>query len=220
MEVEAALKIGLALRWYRSAVSTDELLERFTMVWAGLETLNVLLTEKQGLKHYEESPCPKCGHPIKRPSASGVHGWIEASQGAEVRRKARKLRTALAHGLGTVSEAAALVEEVGGKVERALVEAILALTGVDMNPPLEPLAPDLAFIAKLSGTLSGPVETRIADLPAHPHVEGDLKVKGSHNTGPDGGIAELDYELPGEKVVPEGVTLTVNQVEVPHEDVC
>lgn len=219
MDVEAAVKLGAALRWYRTAVATDDLLERFTMVWAGLETLNVLLQDRLHLNRYEESACPNCGHLIKRPSASGVHGWIEAKQGIDVRRKARKLRTALAHGIGTIADAATLVAEVGGKVERALVEAVLELTGAHLEPPEEPLAPDLVFVARLKGTLSGPVETAIVDEPAHPHVNGELMVKGSHNSGPDGGTVELDYELPGEKVVPKGVTLTVKQVEVPQETV-
>jgi hypothetical protein len=121
--------------------------------------------------------------------------------------------------LGTIGQAAAIVEEVGGPVERALVEAILELTGTKLDPPRIPLAPEVMFVARITGTLVGPVEARITNSEAHPHVTGELLVKASHNTGPDDGGVELEYELPGEKVVPSGVTLTVKQVEVPREDV-
>jgi hypothetical protein len=219
MDPEDAAKVATALRWYRSALGTDDLLERFSMVWAGLETLNVLLQIRLSLVRNELSACPHCGEPIPRPSASGVHTWIETSQGVEVRRKARKLRTALAHGLGTIGQAVALVDEVGGPVERALVEAILELIGTKLNPPRVPLAPEVMFLARITGTLVGPVEEHISSSESHPHVSGELHVKASRNTGPDGGGVELEYELPGEKVVPNGVTLTVTQVEVPQEDV-
>jgi hypothetical protein len=214
---EAAAKISRALRWYRSALATDDLLERFTMVWAGLECLNRLLIDHLGLPINEESPCPHCGQPIQRPSANGVHGWIESAQGSDVRRKARKLRTQLQHGTGDIGEAAVAVDEVGAKVERALVLAILELLKVNLVPPPEALAPQVIFLAKVTGALKGPVEKALRGSPGHPHISGALVVKGSKNSGPDHGSVEFEYALPGDKVVPEGVTIDVNEIQAINE---
>jgi hypothetical protein len=214
---ESASKVSRALRWYRSALTTDDLLERFTMVWAGLECLNRLLIDLLGLPINEESPCPHCGKPIQRPSANGVHGWIEKTQGSDTRQKARRLRTQLQHGTGDFQEAATAVDEVGPKVERALVLAILTLIKVDISPPPEPLAPELMFLAKLTGQLRGPVEAALTGSSGHPHISGDLVVKGSKNSGPDNGEVEFEYAMPGEKVLPGGVILDVKEIHVVRE---
>jgi len=84
------------------------------------------------------------------------------------------------------------------------VLAILALIKVDISPPPEPLAPELMFLAKLTGQLRGPVEAALIGSSGHPHISADLVVNGSKNSGPDNGEVEFEYAMPGEKVLPGG----------------
>jgi hypothetical protein len=69
-------RLSRALRWYQGALTTDDVLDRFSQIWTAFETLNPVLAKHLNVPLFEETACPKCGQAIKRPVAGGAYGWI------------------------------------------------------------------------------------------------------------------------------------------------
>jgi hypothetical protein len=215
-------RLSRALRWYRGAVTIDDVLDRFSQIWAAFETLNPVLGKHLDVPLFEEAKCPRCGEAIKRPVAGGAYSWIEHALGRETAAKIRRLRNGLLHGYDDLDKLAAVAREILPDLERALSAAIGEL--LDLGDEVKRLigahspAADRPYSAVLVGVMSGPVEKMFAETGELPHFEGRTVIIDSRNTGPDEQErikATLSFEGPAK--APVGTTIRLIGVGLPTE---
>jgi hypothetical protein len=222
LQPDSYKRLSRALRWYRGALTTDDVLDRFTQMWAAFETLNPVLGKHLGVPMFEEAKCPKCGEAIKRPVAGGAYGWIEHELGREVAGKTRRLRNGLLHGYEDLDKLAAIAREILPGLERALSTAIGELLGLgdEVKRLIGAYAPaaEKPYSAVLVGVVSGPVEKMFSETGDLPHFEGRTVIIDSRNTGPEEQErikATLSFEGPTK--APAGTSIRLTGVGLPTE---
>ena len=215
-------RLSRALRWYRGALTTDDVLDRFSQIWAAFETLNPALGKHLNVPLFEEAKCPKCGGAIRRPVAGGAYAWIEHELGREVTASTRRLRNGLLHGFEDLDKLAAIAREILPGLERALSAAIGELLGLsdEVKRLIGTFAPasEKPYSAVLVGVLSGPVERMFSETGDLPHFEGRTVIMDSRNTGPEEQErikATLSFEGPTK--APPGTSIRLIGVRLPTE---
>lgn len=215
-------RLSRALRWYRGALTTDDVLDRFSQIWAAFETLNPMLGKHLNVPLFEETKCPKCSEAIRRPVAGGAYAWIEHELGREVTASTRQLRNGLLHGFEDLDKLAAIAREILPGLERALSAAIGELVGLsdEVKRLIGTFAPaaEKPYSAVLVGVLAGPVERMFSETGELPHFEGRTVIIDSRNTGPEEQErikATVSFEGPAK--APAGTSIRLIGVGLPTE---
>jgi len=117
-----------AMHWYRLALQSGDVLERFTLLWIGLESINRLLRGHFGLE-IEYSHCQECGH-RGVPTLNGVRKlWSDAKREVSWKR-VRDLRTGTLHGFNALKDIVPEAKLITPLLEKVLREGLDMLLGV------------------------------------------------------------------------------------------
>jgi hypothetical protein len=207
-------RVRRALLQYRLALAEDDVLERFMMIATAFEALNPLLGARLGIPLRRDEPCPKCGEVLGRPWAGGMYGWIERECGEDVSRRSGRIRNGYVHGYADLQTLAGDAGEVGAVIELALRKAIAYLSSTKIDAGVAPLAPRIPYHAAVVGTISGPVEERLAQGDEYPHLEGGAEIRNSRNVGDR---IEVELALNAVARLPEGVGIQVSRLVRPAD---
>lgn len=127
-----------AMHWYRLALQSKDVLERFTSLWIGLETINSILRDHYGLE-MEYAKCAKCGHE-STPILNGVKRLLSAVSGeTRIWRRVRKLRAGTIHGFRALMEITPESKKLVPLLETALGNGLNLILGLKQSSVNEPL---------------------------------------------------------------------------------
>lgn len=175
------------LWWYHQAVGQNDPVNRFSLFWTALESLNPLLTEHWGLKPNRRS-CPKCDADLGNlPGVYGIDRLLREIPETvhNLFRRARDLRNAIVHGTKQPAElrteAIALMPAMEAAVPRGLAR-LLALSEETENSLARPVLPPrqvvsasarIAFTRRGEGHLGTPGFYPHADVTVHTSISFD-----------------------------------------------
>jgi hypothetical protein len=170
-----------AMHWYRLALQSTDMMERYTSLWIGLETINPLLRQHYGLE-IEYSQC-KCGRK-KAPTLNGVRELMnELEEGGSLWREKTGLRAGVIHGYRAFKEITPEVRIMVPVLEQALekgLNLILGLDKLERSKPANLANPQVAYYHS-RGIISGP-DMKDVDKEFEPTIIYELKLfKGAQN---------------------------------------
>jgi len=122
-------RVTRALHWFRRATKSTDLLERFTCLWIGLETINLTLCKHYGIE-VEYSTCDCCKKNV--PILTGVKKLLKDSGDKNLRwRKISKLRATTLHGSKQLYEIIPSLRETVPSLQDALYTGLILISGLD-----------------------------------------------------------------------------------------
>lgn len=143
-------RVARALWWYWRGMAEPDLLNRFSSLWIGLETLNPRLEELWELEP-EVKYCRHCGSEIGRRSDSyGLSKLLEEipEGGGRLSKKSKRLRNEILHGYKGFDSTRQTASEVMQAMEAAIPRGIARLFGLERQTenslarsPLRPQPP-------------------------------------------------------------------------------
>ena len=124
-------RITRAMQWYRLATRSTSVLERFTCLWIGLETINLTLCNHYGVET-EYSTCECCNKNV--PILSGVKKLF-ADIGDNVLKwgKISKLRATTLHGSKPIHEIVPDLQKAVPSLETALYNGLSLISGLEKS---------------------------------------------------------------------------------------
>lgn len=191
-----SVRISRAVHWYRIGLLSTDVLDRYTALWTGLETLNPILRNRYGLE-VEWSTCTNCGHK-STPIQNGVKRLVdEVSKEERIWKRLRRIRASILHGFRRFSEITPDAQELVPFLELALAKALDLILNQDDRELKNPVQLD------------------------HPHPiysTVDVTV-----TGPDMGLLDehiepaLDAHFSVAEITPERQTLSISRQQTLDE---
>ena len=163
-----------AMHWYRLALQSGDVLERFALLWIGLESINCLLRGHYGLE-IEYSHCQECGH-RGVPTLNGVRKlWSDAKTEVSWKRVLGQ-RAGTLHGFDALKDIVPEAKFMVPLLERVLREGLDMLLGVTSRTDTSPLDLGAARPAYYSSEaiVEGP-DLQYLDSTIIPQFEIDLK---------------------------------------------
>jgi hypothetical protein len=123
-----------AMHWFRLAIKSKDVLERFTSLWIGLETINLTLCKHYNLE-IEYSIC-ECGRK-KAPKLNGVKRLFDEINGGKSNwRKITKLRAGTIHGFQPLHVIVPQLKEKIPILEQALHQGLALILGMEFTDDL------------------------------------------------------------------------------------
>lgn len=134
---ETATQLRRAMWHLRNAAAVDDLVEQFSELWLGLESINHLLVTKNQLQtKFVARMCNSCGAPmeVSGSSAGITHAIVTLAGGSRDDAKmARRLRQSLHHGLGRIYEDRSLLPRTVPLLQDALTLSIADVMEIESS---------------------------------------------------------------------------------------
>lgn len=137
-----------AMHWYRLAIQSEDYLDKFTLTWIGLETLNPPLKEYYKLDSKyrnfdgDEVDFDKC-LTCKRKTVKALNGMdhllTEVAENEEFLRKVKRLRQETLHGHGRLKDITPKLKRLYPILATTLDKGLRLLLGLSNRTDLKPL---------------------------------------------------------------------------------
>lgn len=207
------------LWWYHRALDEEDPVNRFSLQWTALESLNPLLTEFWQLKPNRRS-CPQCSADLG--NLHGVYGidklLREIPETTEnLFRRARDLRNAIVHGTKRPAamriEARALLVPIEAAIPRGIARLFSLAQGTEdsLARPVIPQRPYYSASVRIMFTRAGRGELGLPGF--YPHVELSVKT----HTRFDEHLEPQDFTFHGDVIMwcsetflPEKISVTAH----------
>ena len=169
-------RILRSMHWYRLALKSQDVLERFTSLWIGLETINPLLREHFGLD-IEYREC-KCGHKLHQ-TLNGFMYLIQEISNDDVKwGQLRGLRSGTLHGYQALENIVSDLQEQVPFLAKTLGIGLNLLLGFEGRWNAEPvnLAKSIPAFYTSTALITGP-DLQELDTEFEPSIIFQLEVQ-------------------------------------------